>query len=110
MSSPTEPQSSPASSSQVNISLSTSLLLNENRSDCVLWNPNVDNILVSTSLNNIYLWDINNNRPLSLLRSHSEAIQGVSWKRDGSLIVTTAKDKTMQIVDPRNINKNEHLV
>ena len=37
-----------------------SLLLNENRSDCVQWNPNVDNVLVSTSLNTIYLWDVEN--------------------------------------------------
>jgi hypothetical protein len=34
----------------------------------------------------------------------------LSWKRDGSLLVTTAKDKTMQIIDPRNKNTSENLV
>ena len=85
----------------------TSLLLNENRSDCVQWNPNVDNIMLSTSLNTIYLWDVQaSNTCISSIRGHSEAIQGVSWKRDGSLVVTTAKDKTMQILDPRSNSSN----
>lgn len=43
------------------------------------------------------------------MRNHTEAIQGICWKRDGSLLVTTAKDKTMQIVDPRNVNVHENL-
>ena len=87
-----------------------SLPLNENRSDCVQWNPNIDNILVSTSLNTIYLWDVSHvSNHLTAIRSHNEAIQGISWKRDGSLICTTAKDKTMQIIDPRNTNPDQNL-
>ena len=38
----------------------SSLQLNENRSDCLQWNPNVDNVLASTSLNTVYLWDVEN--------------------------------------------------
>ena len=45
-----------------------------------------------------------------MFRNHQEAIQSLSWKRDGSLLVTTAKDKTMQIIDPRNKNTQDHLV
>lgn len=87
-----------------------SLPLNENRSDCIQWNPNVDNILVSTSLNTIYLWDVQHvSGHLTAIRSHNEAIQGISWKRDGSLICTTAKDKTMQIIDPRNMQIDQNL-
>jgi coronin-7 len=87
-----------------------SLPLNENRSDCIQWNPNVDNILVSTSLNTIYLWDVSHvSNHFTAIRSHNEAIQGISWKRDGSLICTTAKDKTMQIIDPRNTNPDQNL-
>ena len=91
----------------VSVNPLSSILLNESRSDCIQWNPNVDSVLASTSLNTLYLWDVSNHQqPVCSLRNHQEAIQGLSWKRDGSLLVTTAKDKTMQIVDPRNINTN----
>lgn len=86
------------------------LNLNENRSDCIQWNPNVDNILVSTSLNTIYLWDIETQKNISALTNHNDAIQSLSWKRDGSLLCTTSKDKTMQIVDPRNKNTSDNLL
>jgi coronin-7 len=39
-------------------------------------------------------------------RNHSDAIQSISWKRDGSLMVSASKDKTMQIFDPRNSSKD----
>jgi len=47
---------------------------------------------------------------LKAIRAHNEAIQGVSWKCDGSLLVTTSKDKSMQILDPRNATSSENLV
>lgn len=92
--------------------LLTSIPLAENRSDCIQWNPNVDGVFVSSSLNTVYLWDVNNNDASNIqtIRAHTEAIQGLTWKRDGSLICTTAKDKTMIIIDPRNKNTNENLV
>ncbi len=49
-----------SSSSPVKLEPLTSLQLNENRSDCVQWNPNVSNVLASTSLNTVYLWDVEN--------------------------------------------------
>jgi WD40 repeat protein len=45
-------------SSFIKLDQIASLPLNENRSDCIQWNPNVDNVFVSTSLNTIYLWDV----------------------------------------------------
>lgn len=94
----------------VSVNPLSSIMLNESRSDCIQWNPNIDKVLASTSLNTLYLWDVSNHAaPVCALRNHQEAIQGLSWKRDGSLLVTTAKDKTMQIVDPRNMNTNENL-
>ncbi len=90
----------------VQLKQQTILNLNENRSDLLQWNPNVNNILVSTSLNTIYLWDVENQSNISAIRNHNEAIQSLSWKRDGSALVTTSKDKTMQIIDPRSANQN----
>lgn len=43
---------------QVRVNPLSTINLNEGRSDCVSWNPNVDNILVSSSLNTLYLWDV----------------------------------------------------
>ena len=94
----------------INLKQVSNLNLNENRSDCVQWNPNVDNVLVSSSLNTIYLWDVETGKNVNALRNHTEAIQSLSWKRDGSMLVTTSKDKTMQIVDPRNNSTSENLV
>jgi WD40 repeat protein len=45
-------------SSHVKVNPLSTINLNEGRSDCVQWNPNVNNILVSTSLNTLYLWDV----------------------------------------------------
>lgn len=94
----------------INLKQVSNLNLNENRSDCVQWNPNVDNVLVSSSLNTIYLWDVETGKNVNALRNHTEAIQSLSWKRDGSMLVTTSKDKTMQIVDPRNNSTSENLL
>jgi WD40 repeat protein len=43
-----------------NVTQSNTLQLHENRCDCVQWNPNVDNIMLSTSLSSVYLWDVEN--------------------------------------------------
>lgn len=89
-----------------------SIPISENRSDCIQWNPNVDGIFVSSSLNTVYLWDVNDGQASNVqtICPHSEAIQGLCWKKDGSLICTAAKDKTMCISDPRNTNTNQNLV
>jgi WD40 repeat protein len=44
------------------VASSGTLQLNENRCDCVQWNPNVDNVLLSTSLSSVYLWDVENSK------------------------------------------------
>lgn len=97
-------------SQPVRVGQKATLQLNESRCDCVQWNPNVEDVMVSTSLNTIYLWDVeNSNVPVQALRNHNEAIQSITWRRDGSLLVSAAKDKTMQIIDPRNMKSNENL-
>lgn len=32
---------------------------------------------------------------------HTEVIQSVSWKQDGTILATSCKDKQMRIIDPR---------
>lgn len=54
-----------STSGELNVSLTSvsNLLLQENRCDCIQWNPNIDSVMVSTSLNSVYLWDVTNQRP-----------------------------------------------
>ena len=35
---------------------------------------------------------------------HGDLVHSLSWKRDGSLMVTSCKDKILRIVDPRAQN------
>jgi WD40 repeat protein len=115
-------------SDKITVSQVESLVNSESRCDCIQWNCNVENILASVSLGALYLWDVETKAIVNCkcvymsptisiyllfcacmcmcvfeaFRGHGDAIQSISWKRDGSLLVTTSKDKTMQIFDPRN--------
>lgn len=87
-------------------SKATCVLSGESRCDSLAWNPNIENILASNSLSTQYIWDIEYQSTKSILRFHNDAIQSTSWKRDGSMMVTSSKDKTMCIFDPRDTSSN----
>jgi WD40 repeat protein len=59
---------------KVSINQSSSLnLVTESRCDSIQWNPNVENILISSSLSNLYLWDVEHNSVInckSLIQTH----------------------------------------
>ena len=38
------------------------------------------------------------------INCHKDLVQSVSWRGDGSSIVTSCKDKTLRIIDPRSGN------
>ena len=44
------------------------------------------------------------------LRNHTEAIQSLSWKHDGSLLVTTAKDLKKRFENIKTANKDSKVV
>ncbi|XP_044735362.1 coronin-7 isoform X2 [Chrysoperla carnea] len=73
----------------------------QRRVETVGFHPTADFLLYSTSFTTLTLWDIISQNELFSNSDHSEVIQSVSWKRDGTLLVTSCKDKQLRIIDPR---------
>ena len=67
----------------------------------VLFNPAAENILASASGDyTIKMWDIGTgNSPLTL--KHGDIVQSLSWSANGTLLVTTSRDKKLRIWDVR---------
>jgi coronin-1B/1C/6 len=69
----------------------------------VLFHPTADNVLMSASGDfTVKIWDISKGAQKQELVGHTELIQGVSWNYDGSLLVTTCKDKKIRVFDVRS--------
>ena len=68
-------------SSSIKLDNLSTIRLNENRSDCCLWNPNVDKILLSSSLNTIYLWDVEH----STSKASSKFKQNILFRNTSNL-------------------------
>jgi len=70
----------------------------------VQFNPVANNILSSSSTDfSVKIWDIEKATPvLSLDGSHTDIIQSCDWNFNGSLLVTTCKDKKIRVIDPRS--------
>jgi len=68
------------------------------------FNPVADNLLATSSGDfSVKIWDIEKGQAkLSVEGQHSDLILSVDWNYNGSLLATSAKDKKVRIVDPRN--------
>lgn len=73
----------------------------QRRVETVGFHPTADFLLHSTSFTTLTLWDLVSQQEVFSNADHSEVIQSVSWKRDGTLLATTCKDKLARILDPR---------
>lgn len=48
------------------------------------------------------LWNVGTGETLLVLEDmHTDLIYNVGWNRNGSLLVTTCKDKKVRVIDPR---------
>ncbi|XP_008118542.1 coronin-6 isoform X3 [Anolis carolinensis] len=67
------------------------------------WHPTARNILLSAGGDNvIILWNVGTGEALLTLDDlHTDLIYNVCWNYNGSLFVTTCKDKHLRIIDPR---------
>ncbi|KAM5213511.1 coronin-6 isoform 9-T26 [Hipposideros larvatus] len=67
------------------------------------WHPTARNVLLSAGGDNVIIvWNVGTGEVLlSLDDMHPDIIHSVCWNRNGSLLATTCKDKTLRIVDPR---------
>lgn len=73
----------------------------QRRVETVGFHPTADFLLHSASFTTLTLWDLISQQEIFSNADHSEVIQSVSWKRDGTLLSTSCKDKQVRIFDPR---------
>lgn len=67
----------------------------------VLFNPAAENILATSSGDyTVKIWDIDASSP-RLTMKHTDIVQALSWSADGSLMVSTSRDKKLRIWDVR---------
>lgn len=75
----------------------------------VLFNPAAENVLASSSGDyTIKIWDVEAASPRLTLK-HTDIVQSLSWSANGSLMVTTSRDKKLRIWDVRQ-EKPAHIV
>lgn len=67
----------------------------------VLWNPSAENVLASSSGDYLVkIWDVEHGQPKLTLK-HADMVQSLSFSANGSLLVTTSRDKKLRIWDVR---------
>ncbi|KAI5779751.1 hypothetical protein EDC01DRAFT_669631 [Geopyxis carbonaria] len=67
----------------------------------VLFHPVADNVLATSSGDySIKLWDVNTGNSNHQLK-HGDIVQSMSWSTNGSMLVTTCRDKKLRVWDPR---------
>ncbi|NWI67710.1 CORO6 protein, partial [Todus mexicanus] len=73
------------------------------RVSIISWHPTARNVLLSAGCDNlVILWNVGTGETLLVLDDmHTDLIYNVGWNRNGSLLVTTCKDKKVRIIDPR---------
>ncbi|KAE8863465.1 hypothetical protein PTNB73_06672 [Pyrenophora teres f. teres] len=67
----------------------------------VLFNTAAENVLASSSGDyTVKVWDVEAGTPQLTLK-HNDIVQSLSWSADGSMLVTTSRDKKLRIWDVR---------
>ncbi|XP_030814249.1 coronin-7-like [Camarhynchus parvulus] len=69
--------------------------------DTLQFHPTADAVLASGAGKRVTVWDLGQQQPLTVLDSHGDQLQSLTWKRDGRLLGTSCKDKKLRIFDPR---------
>ncbi|XP_066054555.1 coronin-7 isoform X1 [Chamaea fasciata] len=69
--------------------------------DVLQFHPTADAVLASSAGKRVTVWDLGQQQPLTVLDSHGDQLQSLTWKRDGRLLGTSCKDKKLRIFDPR---------
>ncbi|GLH07109.1 Lissencephaly-1 homolog [Gryllus bimaculatus] len=75
----------------------------QRRVETVAFHPTADGLMSTSSYTTLALWDLAAQQEVfSNGSEHGDVIQSVAWRRDGSLIATSCKDKQVRVGDPRS--------
>ncbi|XP_014784002.1 coronin-7 isoform X1 [Octopus bimaculoides] len=84
------------------LNLNSQIVCTEERKiENVLWNPVAEGILAVSSAESVRLYDVSSCKKSLSLDEHSDMVQAIAWKGDGSMLATTCKDKLIRTLDPR---------
>ncbi|XP_045885606.1 coronin-7-like isoform X4 [Micropterus dolomieu] len=74
----------------------------QGRLELVLFHPTSSSLLALGTTLSPLIWDTSRqDAPLAVLEQHSDQLQSLSWKQDGSLLASSCKDKMLRVFDPR---------
>lgn len=74
----------------------------QGRLEVVHFHPTSSGLLAVATAKSPLIWDTSRqDAPLAALEQHSDQLQSLSWKRDGSLLASSSKDKMLRVFDPR---------
>ncbi|XP_051244971.1 coronin-7 isoform X1 [Dicentrarchus labrax] len=74
----------------------------QGRLELVLFHPTSSGLLAVGTTKSPLIWDTSRqDAPLAALEQHSDQLQSLSWKQDGSLLASSCKDKMLRVFDPR---------
>ncbi|XP_041823554.1 coronin-7-like isoform X1 [Melanotaenia boesemani] len=72
------------------------------RLELVHFHPTSSGLLAVGTTKSPLIWDTSRQeQPLAALEPHSDQVQSLSWKHDGSLLASSCKDKMLRVFDPR---------
>ncbi|XP_029998000.1 coronin-7 [Sphaeramia orbicularis] len=72
------------------------------RLELLLFHPTSSGLLAVGTTKSPLIWDTSRqDSPLAVLEQHSDQLQSLSWKQDGSLLASSCKDKMLRVFDPR---------
>ncbi|CAF2672478.1 unnamed protein product [Rotaria sp. Silwood2] len=75
----------------------------QRRVDYIEWHPTAENLILSAGFDyQVILWNVEKAEPIQIYRCHTNAIQSITWNRNGSLFATTCKDKQIRVIEARS--------
>ncbi|XP_068204536.1 coronin-7 isoform X4 [Palaemon carinicauda] len=73
----------------------------EKRVENVMFHPTTEFLLSVAYFDTVKLWDIKHEKELFSFSGHEDQVQNLCWNGSGSLLVTSSKDRTVRVIDPR---------
>lgn len=86
-----------------NFFLMQDLIGHQRKVGALAWHPTAENVLASGGADAvIFVWNTETGEPMFALEDlHPDLIYCLAWNYNGSLLVSTCKDKLVRVIDPR---------